>query len=406
MVKRKGHFMEKLCTIDNINLADDNARMNKVKSKRYIKRHDRNREYENEKLRRQLESLEYMTSPYHDFQIFEPKQRTIYKLPYYPDRIAHHAIMNVAKEYWTARFIKTTYSCIEGRGIHACMIDVTTLLKKDAKGTKYCLKLDIRKFYPSIDHEILKLILARKIKDKGFLTILYEIIDSVDSIEELNKVGVPIGNYLSQYFANIYLTEFDWWCKQELGCKYYFRYADDIVVLSDDKDKLHKILICMKLYLGTKLKLKVKANYQVFPVESRGIDYVGYVMRHDYTLVRKSIKKRMYKAISLYYKNQITYEQLERRFASYSGWLKYCNSKHLLHIIYLKTGLNYSNFVGKKDKISNYRGRSVYLVHVDLKHRYYNLQFIYKGCPIQVRSKSQKLISLVGRDNPPQIIIL
>ena len=406
MVKRKGHFMEKLCTIDNINLADDNARMNKVKSKRYIKRHDRNREYENEKLRRQLESLEYMTSPYHDFQIFEPKQRTIYKLPYYPDRIAHHAIMNVAKEYWIARFIKTTYSCIEGRGIHACMIDVTTLLKKDAKGTKYCLKLDIRKFYPSIDHEILKLILARKIKDKGFLTILYEIIDSVDSIEELNKVGVPIGNYLSQYFANIYLTEFDWWCKQELGCKYYFRYADDIVVLSDDKDKLHKILICMKLYLGTKLKLKVKANYQVFPVESRGIDYVGYVMRHDYTLVRKSIKKRMYKAISLYYKDKITYEQLERRFASYSGWLKYCNSKHLLHIIYLKTGLNYSNFVGKKDKISNYRGRSVYLVHVDLKHRYYNLQFIYKGCPIQVRSKSQKLISLVGRDNPPQIIIL
>lgn len=406
MVKRKGHFMEKLCTIDNINLADDNARMNKVKSKRYIKRHDRNREYENEKLRRQLESLEYMTSPYHDFQIFEPKQRTIYKLPYYPDRIAHHAIMNVTKEYWTARFIKTTYSCIEGRGIHACMIDVTTLLKKDAKGTKYCLKLDIRKFYPSIDHEILKLILARKIKDKGFLTILYEIIDSVDSIEELNKVGVPIGNYLSQYFANIYLTEFDWWCKQELGCKYYFRYADDIVVLSDDKDKLHKILICMKLYLGTKLKLKVKANYQVFPVESRGIDYVGYVMRHDYTLVRKFIKKRMYKAISLYYKDKITYEQLERRFASYSGWLKYCNSKHLLHIIYLKTGLNYSNFVGKKDKISNYRGRSVYLVHVDLKHRYYNLQFIYKGCPIQVRSKSQKLISLVGRDNPPQIIIL
>ena len=72
----------------------------------------------------------------------------------------------------------------------------------------------------------------------------------------------------------------------------------------------------------------------------------------------------------------------------------------------LKTGLNYSNFVGKKDKISNYRGRSVYLVHVDLKHRYYNLQFIYKGCPIQVRSKSQKLINLVGRDNPPQIIIL
>ena len=121
--------------------------MNKKKEKTYgVKLHDKNKESNIQKLHDILKNKQHKTSEYRIFKIYEPKERTIYQLPYYPDRIVHHAIMNIAKEYWTARFIKTTYSCIEGRGIHACMIDVTTLLKKDAKGTKYCLKIDIRKF--------------------------------------------------------------------------------------------------------------------------------------------------------------------------------------------------------------------------------------------------------------------
>lgn len=95
--------------------------------------------------------------------------------------------------------------------------------------------MDITKFYPSIDHNILKSIISRKIKDTKVLEILYEIIDSVNGINGIYGKGVPIGNYLSQYFANLYLTGFDHWCKEELKCRYYYRYADDIVILGESK---------------------------------------------------------------------------------------------------------------------------------------------------------------------------
>jgi hypothetical protein len=109
--------------------------------------------------------------------------------------------------------------------------------------------LDITKFYPSIDHNILKSIISRKIKDTKVLEILYEIIDSVNGINGIYGKGVPIGNYLSQYFANLYLTGFDHWCKEELKCRYYYRYADDIVILGESKAHLRNVLVAIKLYL-------------------------------------------------------------------------------------------------------------------------------------------------------------
>lgn len=131
--------------------------------------------------------------------------------------------------------------------------------------------MDITKFYPSIDHNILKSIISRKIKDTKVLEILYEIIDSVNGINGIYGKGVPIGNYLSQYFANLYLTGFDHWCKEELKCRYYYRYADDIVILGESKAHLRNVLVAIKLYLKHVLKLGVKGNYQIFPVESRGL---------------------------------------------------------------------------------------------------------------------------------------
>ena len=205
-------------------------------------------------------------------------------MPYYPDRIAQHAIMATLVPIWNKIFIEQTYSCIEGRGIHKCAKDVKKALQNKEE-TKYCLKLDIKKFYPSINHEILKTIIRRKIKDKEVLYILDEIIDSTN--------GVPIGNYLSQYFANLYLAYFDHYCKEVLKCKYYFRYADDIVILSSNKEFLHSIIYKIQKYLDTNLKLQVKSNWQVFPVDSRGIDFVGYIFRHNYILVRKKIKLKL-----------------------------------------------------------------------------------------------------------------
>lgn len=242
--------------------------------------------------------------------------------------------MNVIKEYWTRLFIPNTYSCIEGRGIHKCLRDLKRDLRKtrNTNSTKYCLKFDITKFYPSIDHNILKSIISRKIKDKRFLKILFEIIDSVNTSD--NK-GVPIGNYLSQFFANLYLTDFDRWCKSELKCRYYYRYADDIVILSDSKNTLRNTLVAIKLYLKHVLDLRVKSNYQIFDIESRGIDFVGYVFRHDYIKLRKSIKNRIFKEIRNLKHNKIDSITFKEKYTSYSGWLKYCNSKHLISKILL-----------------------------------------------------------------------
>lgn len=310
-MKRIGNLYDTICSIENLQLADEKAR--KGKSKQYgVQQHDKNRDANILALREMLLNKTYQTSPYNTFTICEPKERLVFCLPYYPDRIVHHAVMNVLEPIFCSMFTADTYSCIKGKGIHGAANALKRALK-DVPGTQYCLKLDIKKFYPSIDHDILKQIVRRKIKDKDLLWLLDEIIDSAD--------GVPIGNYLSQYFANLFLTYFDHWLKEVKGVKYYFRYADDIVILAGNKPALHQILADIKQYLSTNLKLQVKQNYQVFPVAKRGIDFVGYVFYHTHTKVRKTIKQRFARMLA---KRKNT-----RSIASYNGWLAHCNSRHL-----------------------------------------------------------------------------
>ena len=187
-MKRLNNLFDKICTIENIEEADRKARKNK--GIRYgILKHDLHPKKDNAELLESLLNGTYKTSKYSTFKIYEPKERLIYRLPYYPDRIVHHAIMNIMEPIWKSVFIKQTYSSIKNRGIHACAKDVRFALDNFPEETKYCLKLDIHKFYPSIDHEILKKIIRIKIKDNRLLKLLDDIIDSAP--------GVPIGNYLS-----------------------------------------------------------------------------------------------------------------------------------------------------------------------------------------------------------------
>jgi RNA-directed DNA polymerase len=322
-VKRINNLFEEIISIDNLKLADLKARKGKLKSNGVIK-HDINRDDNIIKLHESLKNKSFTTSKYNVFKIYERKERTIYSLNYYPDRIVHHAIINVIEPILIKTFTSNTFSCIKGRGIHGAANAVKHALK-DIDNTKYCLKLDIKKFYPSIDHDVLKNILRRKIKDKDLLWLLDDIVDSAE--------GLPIGNYTSQYFSNLYLTYLDHWIKENQRVKYYFRYADDIVILSPDKKILHKLLNEIKNYLSTNLKLTVKNNYQIFPVKSRGIDFLGYVFYHTHTLLRKSIKKKFSKTMKL--------KSNKHSLASYSGWIKHCSGKHLLKKI--THNLNFNN---------------------------------------------------------------
>lgn len=318
-MKRIGNIYEKVCTMENLVLADGIARKGK-KGQYGIAVHDRNRMANLEALRLQLVNKTFRTSSYTVFKVFEPKERDVYRLPYYPDRIVHHAIMNVLEPLFVSVFTADTYSCIKGRGIHAAARAVRLGLR-DQHGTTYCLKFDIRKFYPSVEHSVLKELLRRKIKDKNLLWLLDGIIDSAE--------GLPIGNYLSQYFANFYLTYFDHWVKEHLQLKYYFRYADDIVILCPKKEDLHLVLLKCTDYLSDQLRLTVKGNYQVFPVAVRGIDFVGYRFYHTHTLLRKSIKKRFARMMSR--------RPNPQSLAAYYGWAKHADCKNLIKTLFNET---------------------------------------------------------------------
>lgn len=326
-MKRIGNLYQQIISVENLQLADINARKGKLKTYG-VRHHDRDREANILNLHEALKNHTFKTSDYDVFTIFEPKERLIYRLPYYPDRIVHHAIMNILKPIWMKVFTADSYSCIDGRGIGGCRKNVQKIIR-DREATRWCLKFDIRKFYPSIDHEILKMIIRRKIKDPELLWLLDEIIDSAD--------GIPIGNYLSPYFANLYLSYFDHWLKEVKKVKHYFRYADDIVIFAQTKEECHQLQVECADYLRNELKLEMKGNWQVFRIaenhrdkNGRGLDFVGFVFYHSETRIRKGIKKNFCKACAkLKHRTDLDDRQYKMRIASWLGWAKYSDSDRL-----------------------------------------------------------------------------
>ena len=168
----------------------------------------------------------------------------------------------------------------------------------------------------------------RIFKDDDLLWLLDEIIDSTPG-----GVGIPIGNYLSQYGGNFYLSSFDHWIKEVKKVKYYFRYMDDIVIFGSNKEELHKLRLDIEEYLRDELKLKIKENWQVFPTYIRGVDFVGYRFFFDYTLLRKSTCKNFKKKMNKIKKKCFSGEQMNYSewcsINSYKGWLMWCDSYRL-----------------------------------------------------------------------------
>lgn len=266
---------------------------------------------------------EYHTSKYDIFFKREnDKMRKIYRLPYFPDRIVQWAILQVIAPILEKHFTNDTYSSIPGRGPLLCAQRVYNSMHFDWEKTRYCLKIDIHHFYPSINHDRLKEKYSKLFKDDKLLALIYEIIDSVPENE-----GVPIGNYLSQYSGNLYLSDFDHWIKEEQHVNDYYRYMDDMLFFSDSKEFLHELLYNIEKYLNEE-KLTLKHNWQVFDTFSRSVDYCGYVMFHDHILVRKRIRDRYIDVVERCLRYGMT-EHLRASYCSYRGWLEHSNTRNL-----------------------------------------------------------------------------
>lgn len=394
-MKRINNLFDRICSLENISIADECARRNK--STTYgVRLHDKHREEHLLQLQQWFFTGTYKTSQYSIYTIKQPKERIIYRLPYFPDRIAHHAIMNVLEEVWEKIFISNSYSCRKRKGIHKAVNDIKKDIKQDPAGVKYCLKLDIVKFYPSINHDILKQVVRRKIKDYKLLDLLDSIIDSAP--------GVPIGNYLSQYFANLYLTYFDHWLKEVKGIKYYYRYADDIVILHESKEDLHNLLKEIEEYLDTNLKLKVKRNYQVFPIEIRGIDFLGYRIYPDHILLRKRIKKNICKLISKVNKINVGKKYVQRKLCSYYGWMKYCNSSNFYNKVMEPAIRKYQlydvdHFQGTETLMYNLMNKNIFIYNFVIRSKYIRIYAYVNKKPFIAKSSSTRLFKLLQEAN-------
>lgn len=322
-MKRYNDIFPKIVDMENLKEAFKNAKKGKSHYHE-VKMVAKNPDFYLSKIQEMLINGTYKTSKYETFiKNDKGKEREIYKLPFYPDRVIHWAIMLQIEPIFMKTFTTFTNASLKDRGIHRTLDQLDKMLL-DKEGTKYCLKIDVEKFFPNINHDILKGLLRKKFKDKLLLKLLDEIIDSIDG-----EKGVPIGNYLSQYFANFYLAYFDHWLKETKKCKYVLRYMDDIVILHSDKNFLHQLRKDISVYLDKNLNLKLKDNWQVYPVDSRGIDFVGYKTFRKYKLLRKSTYKRMKtKCIKLEKKSLLSFSDF-CSVNSYLGWIKWCNGHNL-----------------------------------------------------------------------------
>lgn len=326
-MKRHGNLWHKIIDKDNFELAYRNAVRGKS-SKRNVIRFKENEEANLEAVRQMLINKTFRTSRYCEKTVYEPKKRTIYVLPFAPDRIVQHALMNVLIPIWDKLFIETSYACRAGRGVHEGSRKTMEFVRRN----KYCLKCDISKFYPSIDQDVLMAIVRKKIKCKDTLWLIEEIVRSFPGGK-----NVPIGNFTSQWFGNLYMNELDQYVKTELKIKDYIRYCDDFCLFHDDKAVLNDAAKKVKAFIEDRLLLRF-SKCDLFPV-SHGVDFLGYRHFKKYILLRKSTAKRVRKRLKrlpeLHAKGKITDEQFMSSVGSTYGWMRWANSHNLAQKIRL-----------------------------------------------------------------------
>lgn len=321
-MKTYKNLWDDFISIENFELAVKKA----VKSKKKNKQTKFFLEHKDEllkKLRDDLQNDRYENSKYRIFYVFEPKKREIYELPLYPDHIVHHALINVLGPIWQKRFIKDSYACIPGRGIHSAAQRAMLFVKKN----KYVLQCDVRKFYPNIDHNIMMDIVARKIHDRKILRLLKKIVFSLPGGKNL-----PIGNLTSQWMGNLYLTELDLFVKHKLKCANYLRYSDDFCIFHNDKKILNAIKVDVKSFIEQNLNLKLS---KAIIKQTEGMIFVGFRLFNHFILLRQRTVKKIKKRIRLFFVRNVRSDSVRSSIASMMGlmlWAKTFNLRRMTNM--------------------------------------------------------------------------
>ena len=291
-MKRIGNIYENIIKLDNIELAIAKASLGKSKRKNVAKILDSPTYYAMQ-VQKMLTEKNYIPSPYIEMKIHDganKKERIIYKPRFYPDQVIHWSLMLQIESILYKGMYEFSCASIKGRGIKRGMNYLKRILVHDRKHTKYCLKLDVKHFYPSINKDILKSKFRRVIKDRDTLNLIDVIIDS--GIE-----GLPIGNYTSQWFANFYLQDLDHYIKEVLHVKYYIRYMDDMVLFSNNKKELRKVKYAIDEFLAKEYTTLKRSNFLRIKRRAKKISKKEELNFHDAAAM-----------------------------LSYSGWLKHCDS--------------------------------------------------------------------------------
>ena len=299
-------------------------------------------------LRQEIYDGTYSIERYFIFYVYEPKKRMIMSIAF-RHRVVQWAIYRIINPIFVKGYIKDSYGCIDGRGSVRAMKRLQYWLADVSRGAGnwYYLKLDISKYFYRISHRVLKKILRKKIKDDRLIALLDKIIDcphtpfglppgkspgEVELSEMLYDVGMPIGNLLSQVFANLYLDALDQFAKRALGIKYYIRYMDDVIILCDSKEQLRRWKDAIEEFLLSELELQLNNKTCIRPI-GQGIEFVGYRIWKDRAVLRKStslkIKRSLKGIMGKYEQGEIDLFGAFQSLASYLGMMEHCDSDAL-----------------------------------------------------------------------------
>jgi len=330
-MKRQGYLFEQICDYGNLYKSYRRAFRGSGKTPETC-RFCFHLETELLRLKKEIEGETYQPAPYRYFEIYDPKTRLI-SVAHFRDRVVHHAVVGALEPLFEPCFIYDSYATRKNKGSHKAILRAQQYLKR----YPFYLKMDVDKYFDHIDHRILLELIARKVKDQRFMSLVERIVVNSDiSRGQAQGRGLPIGNLTSQFFANVYLDALDHYLKDEFREKAYVRYMDDMVIFSDSRDHLQTVLRNVESFLKERLALRLKPKATLINTRLHGLSFLGYRVFPGLLRVKREnlrrVARRLTARIAAYKRGEIKEEKLAQSAQSWFAFVGFADSLALRRI--------------------------------------------------------------------------